>query len=221
MAGFETNYPPEIARPDEIGHRARAEAERINAMRPRSRGATDLFMRAFAGLYTVTGYSGLTNEVYERMPMEAQNASYMCATACRAYFSQTDILEETMRGAQDLYPNGLGNADADRWLIQKMHIHVTTMGATGVDTYLDSAKRQARLIRFPSLLPQPLKVGERTMVDDFVDSREELLRTVITSFGDNLGPVLEGYVQAAPPTDDLGVIRYADAHIPNLQEAIA
>ena len=208
------DQPPRYeASPEQIGERARFQAMVLAEQRPLNRGATEWFMRAFAGLYTPAHSTGITNELYSTLPLSARNASRQCAVDCAEYFEQTGVLDEMTRDLPVFYPRGRGEADIDGWMIGKMQTHVSTIGTPGIDTYYDRALKQARSMSPPRPLGALPRIGQRTVLRDFTDSREDLLRSVISSFGANIGPVLEGYVAVAPLSDTLDAVRYADDHI--------
>ncbi|MCA9330078.1 hypothetical protein KDA11_05490 [Candidatus Saccharibacteria bacterium] len=60
--------------------RAMADAEQIAAQDPFNYTWAEFHMRAFAGMFTPSTHSGLTRELYDRLPSDARDASHATAT---------------------------------------------------------------------------------------------------------------------------------------------
>ncbi|MCA9330077.1 hypothetical protein KDA11_05485 [Candidatus Saccharibacteria bacterium] len=101
--------------------------------------------------------------------------------------------------------------DYDSFFIGAVQTHTSTHGITNPHNQAPRGN-----VKLPSSRPSPFAIdrGDKSgLRRDMINFYEGELRDVVRTFGRNIGTVIKGYVEVAPASDDLSVVRYADSRI--------
>ena len=208
MAITPVRYEADVAATAE---RAMANAEQIAAQDPFNYTWAEFHMRAFAGMFTPSTNSGLTNDLYGRLPIDARDASHATATRCEEYLGRVGLAHEVHQSMAVLLKDKPTQRDYDSFFIGAVQTHTSTDGILNPHNQAPRGN-----VKLPSSRPSPFAIsrGDQSgLRRDMVRFYEGELRDVVRTFGLNLGTVIKGYVEVAPASDDLGVVRYADSRI--------
>lgn len=196
---------------DATAERAMAEAEQIASQDPFNYTWAEVHMRAFAGMFTPSTNSGLSRELYGKLPNDAKNASHATATLCEEFLGSVGLAGEVYQSMAVLLNDRPTQRDYDSFFISALQTHTSTQGITNPHNQAPRGN-----VKLPSSRPLPFAIsrGDKSSLrQDMINLYEGELRNVVRNFGRNLGTVIKGYVEVVPDTDDLSVIRYADSRI--------
>jgi hypothetical protein len=197
-------YQPNLP---EIAERAKSSAKIIAEMESFNKDMAEGYMRAFSGLFTLAHGTGITSEIYDKMPQTSRTAARNAADSCIPFLGETTSLNQ-IRDKFNKFGIALteGNIVASR--IQNAQTKASTMGVYNSGL---SYRPSQGVIRIDSpFFTSNLETIGRNQA---LKVEEDVLRGVILVFGENIAPVIEGYIQVAPITDNLGAVRYAANHL--------
>jgi hypothetical protein len=206
MAIMPVRYKADVAATAE---RAVADAEQIAVQDPFNYTWAEFHMRAFAGMFTPSSHSGLTREIYDRLPSKSKDASHVTATRCAEYLGGVGLAQEVHQSMAVLLKDKPTQRDYDSFFIGAVQTHTSTLGVT--NTYNQAPYGNVKLPSSRSSLFAMSHGDQSGLRRDMVNFYEGELRDVVRTFGQNLGTVIKGYVEVAHASDNLGVVRYADS----------